>query len=87
MSLLIIGHVCVCCWQIAKQGLTPGMAILAFKNLQITGPVMIREIITLVASPSKATGACILSGHILQKQKADTAGLLVVLYTGEGRGG
>ena len=57
------------------------MAIWAYNNPQITGPVLSREITKLVAELAKAVVAC-----ILQKQKVDAAGLLVVLSTGEEEG-
>ena len=60
------------------------MALRAYNNPQITGPVLSREIIKLAAARAKAVVA-----NILQKRNADAADLLVALSMGEkeGRGG
>ena len=58
------------------------MAIRACNNPRITSSILSREITKLVTERAKAVVA-----DILQKRKADAAGSLVTLSTGEGEGG
>ena len=54
------------------------MALRACNNPHITGPILSRKIAKLVAVPVKVAVA-----NVLQKRKANTAGLLVALSMGK----